>query len=456
MRPTLRSICRTMMWAILTSGGALQVHAQITFCCSDACVGTFEGTTSTCALLNLGAGVPYTVWDSGSYIYPISNPNGTIGVGEGQVSGNQVSATGACVSYYAVAPTTWVGDDGSSGGSSGVWCDGAYYSDTGLWGIVPVPIDTNLFDAWCEYPYCMTGCSQLDGSACGTCGSYNCDGDCIDPCWNDDPPGSGDGGGGGGNQCDGDGSGCDCDGQNDWCSTDGDCSSREDLICDPGSCTCQPGDYDDPILIDISGAGLLLTNIQNGVRFDILADGRPPQLAWSAAGSEVGFLALDRNGNGKIDSGAELFTGISPQGTVTRPSNGSAGTTPVRLQSDMKAAAVSRGTGQRKLAATPRKTGIAALAFFDQPANGGNGDGKIDPQDAVYSRLLVWVDKNHDGISQPDELFTLAELGITSISLNPERAGWTDAYGNKVSSKVTVVRNGVAQWAYDVFLTATK
>ena len=185
-----------------------------------------------------------------------------------------------------------------------------------------------------------------------------------------------------------------------------------------------------------------------------MASGKPPQLAWSAAGSEVGLLALDRNGNGKIDNGSELFTGISPQGVAAPLRSGSAA--PVLSQSTMGTAALGRGAHQGGPKSAARKTGLAALAFYDQPANGGNGDGKIDALDAVYSRLLVWVDKNHDGISQPDELFTLAQLGITSISLNPERAGWKDAFGNKVNSKVTVIRNGAAFWGYDVLLTATK
>ena len=80
----------------------------------------------------------------------------------------------------------------------------------------------------------------------------------------------------------------------------------------------------------------------------------------------------------------------------------------------------------------------------------------IDASDAVYSRLLVWIDKNHDGISEPDELFTLAQLGITSISLDYQRAQWTDSYGNKFSSRTSFVRNATTQWAVDVFLTAAK
>ena len=66
------------------------------------------------------------------------------------------------------------------------------------------------------------------------------------------------------------------------------------------------------------------------------------------------------------------------------------------------------------------------------------------------------MDKNHDGISKPDELFTLAELGISSISLSYQPAPWTDAFGNKFNSRTAFVRNGTTLWADDVSLMLAK
>ena len=97
--------------------------------------------------------------------------------------------------------------------------------------------------------------------------------------------------------------------------------------------------------------------------------------------ASVGFLALDRDGDGRIDHPGELF-GQTVLGR--RRPEGSANS-------------------------------FADLAAFDRPEHGGNGDGIISAADAVFARLRLWVDRNHDGVSQPGELLTLAQAGIESI-----------------------------------------
>ena len=92
--------------------------------------------------------------------------------------------------------------------------------------------------------------------------------------------------------------------------------------------------------------------------------------------------------------------------------------------------------------------------MFDDPANGGNGNGFIDPGDAVYDRLRVWIDANHNGISEPGELHTLKELGITRIDLKYTESRYTDPYGNRFRYRAKYWDNDLRKrdFSYDVFL----
>jgi hypothetical protein len=158
--------------------------------------------------------------------------------------------------------------------------------------------------------------------------------------------------------------------------------------------------FGSPIIVDTTGHGFPLTSAPMGVKFDIAANGHLVQMAWTAVGSGNAFLALDRNHNGTIDNGKELFGNFTDQPACPDGGNSC-------------------------------RNGYRALAEFDKPENGGNGNGIIDPGDLVFDQLLLWIDENHDGISQPNELHTLRELGVFSIGLKARYDPLTDRFGNQ-------------------------
>jgi len=91
---------------------------------------------------------------------------------------------------------------------------------------------------------------------------------------------------------------------------------------------------------------------------------------------------------------------------------------------------------------------------FDEPINGGNGNGVIDPGDSVYSHLRAWIDENHNGVSEPNELHTLVEAGVFVIDLHYRESRYVDENGNVFRYKSTILDKASLRdrTCYDVFV----
>lgn len=124
--------------------------------------------------------------------------------------------------------------------------------------------------------------------------------------------------------------------------------------------------------------------------------GEPQTYRWVSYNTDDAFIALDLNNNGEIDSGAEIFG----EGTTL-------------IETGLKA-----------------KNGFEALEQYDRPINGGNGDGVISPQDRIWAKLLVWFDKDINGISSSSEVHSISEYNLLEIKLSYITNSVIDSAGN--------------------------
>jgi Ca2+-binding RTX toxin-like protein len=163
-----------------------------------------------------------------------------------------------------------------------------------------------------------------------------------------------------------------------------------------------------PLVLDLDGDGVEASKMGYGtgastVYFDMDNDGFAERTAWATGGD--GLLALDKNGNGKIDNQNELF------GNNATYANG----------------------------------------FLNLKQYDSNSDNKITSADAQWNNLRVWVDADNDGVTDAGELKTLSSLNITQISLSSTALTNTYLNENLVSDTSSFTINGVTRTISDVW-----
>lgn len=173
--------------------------------------------------------------------------------------------------------------------------------------------------------------------------------------------------------------------------------------------------FGDPLALDLDGDGIETRGADGQVVFDLDADGLKTGTGWIRP--DDGLLVLDRNQNGVIDDGRELF------GDQTVLSDGNLA-----------------------------RDGFEALADLDS-----NKDGQFDANDAQYGAVRIWRDLNQDGISQSNELLTMVQADIASINLDAAPADTNDGNNNNIVATSSFERIsggngqlGAASFQFDV------
>jgi hypothetical protein len=165
-----------------------------------------------------------------------------------------------------------------------------------------------------------------------------------------------------------------------------------------------------PIVIDLAGNGVRFSSAEEGALFSI-NNGPRRRVAWTV-GPDDAWLALDRDGNGLISRGAELFGTVTPSQSGERFPNG-----------------------------------YEALRELDF-----NGDRTIDAKDPHYPWLRLWRDENRNGLSEPSELVTLSAAGVAAIDLDYFESRRVDEWGNRFRYRSRVrMKDGRFRRSYDVW-----
>lgn len=171
---------------------------------------------------------------------------------------------------------------------------------------------------------------------------------------------------------------------------------------DPGGCSFAEFPCG-PLVFDLNGDGIHTTSAQESpVLFDLNGDGVPHLIGWTDPATVEGILYFDHNHNNAIDGGTELF--------------GDATSLPDGLRA---------------------RNGFEALAAYDRPEKGGDGDGVISPRDAVWGKLRLWVDRDHDGMMVRSEDHSLGEMHVLEVRALYDETTLVDPAGNHHNQQST-------------------
>ena len=168
-----------------------------------------------------------------------------------------------------------------------------------------------------------------------------------------------------------------------------------------------------PLILDLDGDGVETTSLALGTHFDHDANGFAEATGW--VGTDDGLLVLDRNANGVIDNGHELFGNNTP------------------LPDGSYAA-----------------DGFAALAALD-----ANGDGRINASDPAYAQLRIWRDANGNALTDTGELRTLSAAGVASIATACQPLHAIESNGNEhLQTGTYTTAGGLTRNVDDVWFAA--
>lgn len=151
-----------------------------------------------------------------------------------------------------------------------------------------------------------------------------------------------------------------------------------------------------PLILDLNSDGIHTTGLDDPVHFWIDLEGRSLTTAWTNPQTEEAFLWMDLN-NDHAAHVTELFGSrmVAPDGEY-------------------------------------HPNGFDALLKFDRPELGGDFDGQITHRDRVWARLRLWVDGNHDGVSQQGEISVLSSHRIVALNLAYTEGETYDEHGNEL------------------------